>query len=31
VSDSVAQHGLLDNIVFKDEIWYGSEAEERDA
>jgi phospholipase D1/2 len=31
VSDSVAQHRLLDNTALKNEIWYGSEAEERDA
>ncbi|KAG2131140.1 hypothetical protein BD769DRAFT_1452087 [Suillus cothurnatus] len=31
VSDSVSQHRLLDRTRLSDEIWYGSEAEERDA
>lgn len=31
VSDTVSQHRLLDRTRLSDEIWYGSEAEERDA
>lgn len=31
VSDTIAQHTLLDRTSLSSEIWYGSEAEERDA
>ncbi|KAG2355827.1 hypothetical protein BDR07DRAFT_1473986 [Suillus spraguei] len=31
VSDTVSQHRLLDRTRLSDELWYGSEAEERDA
>ena len=31
VSDTVAQHRLLDKTILADEIWYGSEEEERNA
>ncbi|KAG1880959.1 hypothetical protein F4604DRAFT_1578750 [Suillus subluteus] len=31
VSDTVSQHRLMDRTRLSDEIWYGSEAEERDA